>query len=91
MKKLKYFLIVFAGMLALSDSNNAQDIEFEGWGATGFKYFARNRLNGANQETYYEGKLQAEIEFTKKIEAQLDLRGNSTDRSVNFREFSVKF
>jgi hypothetical protein len=30
------------------------------------------------------------VKVNKKIEAQLDLRGNSTDNSVNFREFSAK-
>ncbi len=86
----KIILLILFILIEIS-SSIAQEVEFKGWGATGFKYFSRNRLNGSNQEVYYEGKLQADIEINKKIEAQLDLRGNSTDRSVNFREFSVKF
>jgi hypothetical protein len=86
----KISLLMISLILGI-DLTFAQEVEFKGWGATGFKYFSRNRLNGSNQEVYYEGKLQADIEINKKIEAQLDLRGNSTDRSVNFREFSVKF
>ena len=69
----------------------AQELTFSGYGATGFRFFNRNSLNDFNQETYFEGKLQADLDYGKNIEAQLDLRGNSTDNSVNFREFSVKF
>ncbi len=69
----------------------AQEVTFSGYGATGYKFFDRNSLNDYNQETYFEGKLQADLDYGKHIEAQLDLRGNSTDNSVNFREFSVKF
>lgn len=67
----------------------AQELSFSGYGATGFKMYNRNRLNDLNQETYYEGKLQADIKYNKHLKAQLDLRGNSTDNSVNFREFSL--
>ena len=69
----------------------SQDIEFSGWGATGIKIYDRNVLLGYSQEMYYEGKLQAEIEYNDNIEAQLDFRGNSVDNSLEFREFSVKF
>jgi len=80
-----YFAIFCFPLLLLS-----QDISFSGYGATGFKMYNRNRLNDYNQETYYEGKLQADIKYNKHLDAQLDLRGNSTDNSVNFREFSLK-
>jgi len=69
----------------------SQDIEFSGYGATGMVFYDREILRDYNQETYYEGKIQAEIEFSEEIEAQLDIRGNSTDNAMNFREFSVKF
>jgi len=64
-----------------------QKVKFTGYGATGLKVYDVR----FSQQAYYEGKLQAEIDLKKGIEAQLDLRGNSTDNSVNFREFSVKF
>ncbi|MGD8779987.1 MAG: porin [Ignavibacteria bacterium] len=69
----------------------SQKVTFEGYGATGFKFYDRDILNGYNQETFYEGKLQAEIKYNDEIEAQLDFRGNSTGSSAEFREFSVKF
>lgn len=69
----------------------AQEVTFSGYGATGYKFFDRNSLNDYNQEAYFEGKFQADLDYGDYIEAQLDFRGNSTDNSVNFREFSVKF
>ncbi len=84
-------ILLLTILLSYSGFSFAQDISFSGWGATGYKFLARNPLNAYNQESYYEGKLQADIKVNKKIEAQLDLRGNSRDKSVNFREFSIKF
>ncbi len=80
------YLIIFLVPIVLS----AQEISFSGYGAAGIKMYDRNRLNDYNQESYYEGKLQADIEYNEYLEAQLDFRGNSTDNSVNFREFSLK-
>jgi len=84
---LCYFVIfsLFSSLLF------AQKTEFSGWGATGIKVYDRNVLQGYSQEMYYEGKLQADIEYNDNIEAQLDFRGNSIDNSLEFREFSVKF
>ncbi len=90
MRVLNKALILLFGIISLVLSVTAQEIEFKGYGAAGYIFYDRNILNEYNQETYYEGKLQADIEFNKKIEAQLDLRGNSTDNSVNLREFSAK-
>lgn len=84
MKKSLLFLLI-------STLTFAQNIEFSGYGATGFRFFDRNRLNNPNQETYYEGKLQAEFNLKKGFEAQLDFRGNSVDKSVELREFSAKY
>ncbi len=70
---------------------SAQKIKFEGYGATGFRFFDRDILNGYNQETFYEGKLQTELKYNDEIEAQLDFRGNSVGNSAEFREFSIKF
>ena len=62
----KISLLMISLILGI-DLTFAQEVEFKGWGATGFKYFSRIRLNGSNQEVYYEGKLQADIEINKKI------------------------
>lgn len=70
--------------------NFAQEIKFTGYGATGYIFYDRDILNGYNQETYFEGKLQTEIKINKKIEAQLDMRGNSVEEAMELREFSVK-
>ena len=78
-------------LLLISAISFAQNIEFSGYGATGFRFFDRNRLNNPNQETYYEGKLQAEFNLKKGFEAQLDFRGNNIDKSVELREFSAKY
>lgn len=77
--------------IILSGSTTAQKIDFSGWGAGGYKMFARDQLNGYNQEAYYAGKIQFNFTYNKKIEAQLDLRGNSVDKSIILREFNVKF
>ncbi len=69
----------------------SQKVEYSGYGATGIRFYDRNILNGVNQETYYQGKIQAEIKYSKELEAQIDLRGNSIDNSIELREFSVKF
>jgi hypothetical protein len=69
----------------------SQEIEFSGFGKTGIRVFDRNILQGYSQEMYYEGKLQADIEYNNNIEAQLDFRANSIDNSVELREFSVNF
>ena len=66
-------------------------VEFSGYGATGFRWLDRNPLKEYNQEVYYTGKLQADLKFNDDIEAQLDIRGDSEDNRVTFREFSVKF
>lgn len=89
MKKSNFLLLVLFSLFTIT--LNAQDIDFSGWGAGGYKFFARNQLNGYNQESYYAGKIQFDFEYNKKIEAQLDLRGNSVDKSIVLREFSTKF
>lgn len=66
-------------------------LKFTGYGAAGYRWIDRIRIIEYNQEVYYEGKIQAEYRVNKNIEAQLDLRGNSSDQRVEFREFSAKF
>jgi hypothetical protein len=84
----KQFIAVFIFLLIHCLAQAAdQKVTFTGYGATGLKVYDVR----FSQQTYYEGKLQAEIDLQKGIEAQLDLRGNSADNAVNFREFSVKF
>ena len=87
----KIFSILIVSLLVMTFSTYSQEVEFSGWGATGIKVYDRNILLGFSQEMYYEGKLQAEIEYSDNIEAQLDFRGNSIDNSLEFREVSVKF
>ncbi len=90
MKKLKLTQIIFLNLLLLSIVFS-QDINFSGFGNTGWRLYDRNINEGYSQETYYGGKFQANIEFNKNIESQLDFRGNSIDNSVELREFSIKF
>jgi len=90
MKKSKLIVIILLNLLLLS-LVFSQDIEFSGFGNTGWRLYDRNLNAGYSQETYYGGKFQANIEFNDNIEAQLDFRGNSIDNSVELREFSVKF
>ncbi len=86
---MKYFCFLI--ILLLPVNSFCVDIDITGYGATGFKTYERNFINKYKQETYYEGKLQTEIELNKDIEAQLDFRGNSNDNSVRLKEFSIKF
>lgn len=88
-KQIIYY-VLFILLFVIGSSNKAQEIKFTGYGATGYKFYDRDNLNGYNQETYFEGKLQAEIKINKNIEAQLDMRGNSTEEAIELREFSVK-
>ncbi len=69
----------------------AQKVSFSGFGATGAAVFDRNPVAGFNQEFYYEGKLQADIELSKKIEGQLDFRGHSENKTAVLREATVTF
>lgn len=85
MKKILIILFVFTSL------TYSQTIEYSGWGAGGYKMFARNQLNGYNQEAFYSGKIQLDFEYNSDIEAQLDLRGNSADKSITLKEFSAKF
>ncbi|MCK9281026.1 MAG: OprO/OprP family phosphate-selective porin [Melioribacteraceae bacterium] len=92
--------IFFVFILLLSLTNiNAQEkdikkekdkIEFSGYGTGGYTFYNKNILNGYNQEAYYEGKVQLDIDFNKRIEGQLDFRGNSLDNAVKLKEFSIK-
>lgn len=90
LRKPALLLIIFTIVHSLCFAAK-DNVSFSGYGAAGYTFFDRLHLNEANQEAYFEGKLQADIEISKKIEAQLDLRGKSSDHSVNFREFSIKF
>ena len=86
----KIYLLLCFVIIISGRKSCAQQIEFTGYGATGYIFYDRDILNGYNQETYFEGKLQAEIKINKHIGAQLDMRGNSTEEAVKLREFSVK-
>jgi len=83
------FLFFFCIFFTYSFNLQAQ-VSFSGYGATGFRWYDRNPVNGYNNKTYYEGKLQADIVITKYVDAQLDFRGNSDDHTVELREFSAK-
>jgi hypothetical protein len=85
MKKALLLFIIF------TCASFSQEIKFKGYGAAGYRFMDRIRIVETNQETYYEGKFQAEFEVNKHIEAQLDFRGNSDEQRVDLREFSAKF
>ena len=79
------YLFLCLCTLGLSD-----DITFSGFGSTGYIIYNRSIVKGFANESFYEGKLQADIKINKDIEGQLDFRGHSADRVVELREFSVK-
>ena len=78
-------------LLPTGHSAQAQEVSFSGFGATGLRLYDRNPVAEFNQDYFFEGKLQADIVLSKDIEAQLDFRGSSDERSAILREFSVKF
>ena len=89
-----YQLLIFASLvliLFVFQNNLFAQMEFSGYGSTGYKFWNRNPLIKNNQEVFYEGKFQADYKVNKDIEAQLELRGSSEDNMVRLREFSVKF
>jgi hypothetical protein len=88
---IKSIFIIISLFLLSSFSVAGEEVKFTGFGAVGFLFIDQNPLTDANQSTYYNGKLQANIEFNDEIEAQLDLRGNSVTNNITFREFSAKF
>lgn len=89
--QLHLFFITLLTLLSIPGFLFSQpEIEFTGYGATGFRFYDRNRLREINQEVYYEGKFQTEIKINKDLETQLDFRGNSEDNTVVLREFSIK-
>lgn len=75
----------------LSNFIYPQEISFSGFGSAGYRFINKIKIIEYNQETYYRAKLQADIEINKKIDAQIDLRGNSEDQRVELREFSAGF
>jgi hypothetical protein len=85
---LTYFILI---LITFSESLFSQEIKFSGYGAAGFRFINRIKIIENNQEAYFEAKLQTEIEINKKIEAQIDMRGNSEDQRIELREFSAKF
>jgi len=86
---MKFILTILS--IFVSTLSFAQEFNFSGYGATGFIFTNKNMLNGYNQETYYEGKFQTDIKINNKIDTQLDFRGNSIDKAVELKEFSVKY
>ncbi|MFA8342556.1 MAG: hypothetical protein ACEPO8_06235 [Rhodothermaceae bacterium] len=86
---MRFFLII--SLFLFISTTFAQEFSFSGFGAAGFRFTNKNMLNGYNQETYYEGKFQADIKINSKIEAQLDFRGNSVEEPVELKDVSVKF
>lgn len=88
---IKSLTIILAFLILTAISINAQKIKFSGWGAAGFIIHDREILNEFTQEVYYRGKLQADIEITKELEGQFDMRGNSVNNTITFREFTAKF
>lgn len=85
MKYLFCTIFIFAAAAV-----SAQEVTFSGYGAVGFRLLDREALLDANQETYFEGKFQADIEISKRISGQLDFRGDSKSKSVELREFTAK-
>lgn len=84
-------IIIITLLLLTSISIKSQKISFSGFGSAGFVFYDREILNEHTQEVYYRGKLQADIKINKEIEAQFDMRGNSVNNTITFREFSAKF
>ena len=88
-KDTKFTLIIIFALL--SSFVQAQEFKFSGYGAAGLRIYDKEILNEYNQENYYEGKFQVDVEINDNLEAQLDFRGKSADNAVELREFSVKF
>jgi hypothetical protein len=80
-------MILFTSLTSFAQ---AQEVTFSGYGAAGYRILDREALLDANQEPYYEGKLQADIRISKLIEGQLDFRADSRDKRVELREFTAK-
>jgi len=80
-------IITFTNVIAKKDI----DVNFEGFGSTGFTFFNTDLMNKVNNLAYYRGKLQTEIKYGEFIKAQLDFRGESDDHSITFKEFSIRF
>lgn len=86
-KCLKFIIL----LVILISSVNAEDYSFSGYGSTGYIFYDRSIIKGNSEESFYEAKLQMDLDISKNIEAQLDFRGQSDEHAVELREFSVKF
>lgn len=86
--KLTFYLFI---LICFCSSVSAQKIEWGGYGNVGYVFYNRNMLNNYNQETYYEGKLRAEIKFGKDLEGQFDIKGNSTDNALKIQDMNLRF
>ncbi len=91
MKKILFIALIISSFALCSAVSKKIIIDFEGYGSTGFIFFNTEYMNHVNNLAYYRGKLQTEIKYGKNIQAQLDLRGDSDDHSITFKEFSIRF
>lgn len=85
------YLKVITLFLIIASSVNAQGYSFSGYGSAGYIFYDRSIIKGNKEESFYEAKLQMDLDISKKIEAQLDFRAQSDEHAVELREFSVKF
>ena len=88
---MKQFILFSFFFTLCVGTASAQEVTFSGFGATGASFIDRNPVAEFNQEFYFEGKLQADIKLSKKIEGQLDFRGHSESKTAILREVSVAF
>jgi hypothetical protein len=86
MKKISLFFLLSCYLTL-----NAQEVKWSGYGSAGYRNINKQRIIEYNQEMYFEAKVQADIKINKKIEGQVDLRGNSQDQQMELREVSIKF
>lgn len=73
------FILMLGSFAALHGQKKP---ELSGWIRTGLTKIHEEREG----ESFYAAKLQYEIELSKKLEAQIDLRGASTRHEIELRE-----
>ena len=59
-----------------------EKLELEGYVRAGIEYFHNERFS----ESFYRGKIQYQIEINKDLQAQLDVRGESSSHTIELRE-----
>ena len=68
----------------------ADDVDFSGYGAVGYKIYDKSVGDYDLPSSYYQAKLQVDVKLDSIVKFQIDLRGYSETEELEFREYSAE-